>query len=320
VAVEREPTINDVHAAWVSRTAAIEFVEITCEIVTTVIGDGVEGKPRERLNPFAKAIPTTDRVLKATAEYAYENGKTAIKKSSDIIPPDDPDTIAQQIFHAAFDGKTNASYVKQAGYLTMGDIERSSTPSPRVATNLDFLAVSLWIEPSRVLKDSGWSVGRMSLEKDLLETSGILCRRIRVPRGPRLTGAIDADPKRDWTPVRWQTWADGKPSTVVTIGYRHDEGFGPVVSEWEITRYNEAGRHESTSRGRVIRYDLNRDIDDSSFTVKFPVGTHVVEKWRNRNRYYIQMPNDLLVPIKESDFGSREPLASGPQRESLSKP
>jgi hypothetical protein len=303
-----EPAIDVVWAAWSIRTAAITSIAITCEIDTTVIGDGGDGKPRERFNPFAEAIPSKDKVLKATAEYAFENGKITIKKSGDVIDPDDPEAITRQILNAAFDGQANTSLHEET-MLPMAVIERTLTPASIVFTNADFIAVALWMQPAKVLKEIGWSIDKMSMQQDPVDASGVQCRRIRIPRESlRWTSAIDVDPNRKWIPVRWQSWLDGKLSTVLTIDYRNEEEFGPVVNEWVYDRYNEEGEHESISRGRVTRCDLNGDIDDSRFTIKFPLGTHVVENSRGGNRYYIQMPSDLLVPINENDYGRTIPL------------
>jgi hypothetical protein len=301
--------LDDINTAWAKRTDSIKSVMLTSEIIKIVTGRG--DKPAEVSTPFARTIPKDDRVYKAKLEYAFQLGKASLTKTSHtVINNEGTDkTRPQKQFRATFDGKTSASFFQDDEVaLPMGSIEQRSDPSQDLDSDADLLAFYLWRQPKQVLKVIGWNVRKedMSVEDAIVDVDGVQCRRIRIPRNGSgcscWTSALDVDPARDWVPVRWQTWLDGKLSLSLTIEHRTDEVHGPILNEWEFATYDEALEPEETRRGRVTNCAINSDIYDGLFTIKFPDGTHVSERAAKGFRYYKQQGGSL-VPMDERDYG-----------------
>jgi hypothetical protein len=292
---------NDLESAWAERAGAITSLTLTAAIDETIVGSGED--PAEQPGPFDVTRPKDDQTSKVVIEYAHDEREIGLTRRSFASTGDEQaEKAPQQQLLLTFDGQINSSLCVEEARLPMGTIKTSRSADSRLYVHVDFLAVSLWLHPKKMLRDIGWSVDTMTVEKNTVDVSGVACRRIRIPRNTnRWTSAIDVDPARDFVPVQWQTWLDGHLSMKLTIEYEDDKKVGPVVKGWSYAHYK-MGAKERFFEGTVTQYDVNSDVPNSRFKIEFPVGTHVSEETNGNIRYYIQQV-DRLVPIKEGDYG-----------------
>ena len=301
-----EALLREIDAAWAKRQDNIRSVIMTIEMDEIVKGRGEQ--LAEVPSPFRIAVPKDDRLSKIIIEYAYKDGKIGFTRSSDgVTVAMDPEKTRPQTIQMTFDGETNASLIEETD-LPMGSIQRTQVQSRETTVHVDLVALGLWINPKKVVEETGWLISRMSIEESSLDFDGIKCRRIRIPRDPphghRWTSAVDVSSERDWLPVRWQTWFNGKLTIKLTVKYKTDTEGLPVVEQWAYTRYNEGGESELIRRAQVKQFDVNGDVDESRFSIQFPIGTHVVEEMNSGNRYFIQQ-QDGLVPLSARDYGRK---------------
>lgn len=79
----------------------------------------------------------------------------------------------------------------------------------------------------------------------------------------------------------------------------------PQLLGWTLTQYGVGGDRKDAWKGRIRGLDFNGDVDDSRFSVKFPIGTHVAKEAGGKFSYYIQ-EKDGLKPIDAEEFGRQD--------------
>jgi hypothetical protein len=94
-----------------------------------------------------------------------------------------------------------------------------------------------------------------------------------------------------------------------SIGYMENAANELVIKNWELVDCDEAGIVEAIRKGTVTSSTLNGQVDESRFEIKFPIGTHVIEKDGDVKKYYIQ-EKDRLVPIEPEEYGKRKRVIS----------
>jgi hypothetical protein len=286
-----------IEAAWNQRKEVIKSLVLKAEVVEVTKGRGEQ--PAKDLGPFTDNPPKTDLRLVSKAEYYYDEGKTGLTRTGRVSLHDGSDNTVEQTFCATFDGQLNASLAEQPGEIGSGSIEKKRTAGGHISQNGLLLAVNLWLQPHLTLNGVGWDVDDMKTEKDKIDVDGIQCRRIRIPRGSSgWTSALDADAKRGWIPMQWQTWLNGRLSTKLSLQYETNEKVGPVVSGWTFAHYNKDGEIETMRKGRITHCETNVKVDPSHFKIDFPVGTRIWEDIPGGRRYYLQKAEGM-VPVDE---------------------
>lgn len=270
--------VRDIETAWSKRSDDVTSVNMECRIERLLPG----GADRAAPGPFFKPRPANTRLITVTAAYAYERGKISLDRSSDIVDPNDPKKVKPQRLRIAFDGQTNAMLVEDSA-LPMGTIERNQQQAgPDSCVHSDFLAIGLWLYPKDVFRHTRWSVSKMSVEEGIVDVNGVKCRRLRIPRqGGRWTSTVDVALENAWVPVQWQTWCGDKLTLTLRIDYSNDKKFGPVVKAWNYFYIEDDRKTIELRNGRITKYAVNSDVDDTRFSITFPVGTHVTEISKN---------------------------------------
>jgi hypothetical protein len=301
-----QATLRQIEDAWQKRTDSIRSVAMKIDMEEFIKG-GAEDKPAEPGDPFGDPEVKGGRAFKISLEYEYDRGKVALSRSGPIVDPDDPKKTSQIHHHDTFDGKETRGYHEQSHFSPTGFLEK--TASPHILRRVELSAIGLWQRPQADLRAS-WPKEKMTVDEKPVVVDGIKCRRIRISRGvPEWETALDVDPTRSWVPIQWQMWYHKKPKMKLVIKYGVDAKIGPVVKEWSSTDYNDAGEFEKLCKAKVTHCQINGDIEDSRFTIHFPVGTRVWEMIQPDGRaYYIQKESGL-VPIKASEFS--HPKADG---------
>jgi hypothetical protein len=266
---------------------------LKAEVVEVIKGRGEQ--PAKDLGPLTDNPPKTDLRTVSKAEYYYDEGKTGLSRTGRVSLHDGSDNTVEQTFRATFDGQLTASLAEQVGEIGSGSIEKKRTAGGHISQYGLLLPVNLWLQPQLTFNGVGWDVENMKNENDTVDVDGIECRRIRIPRGSSSwTSTLDADAKRGWIPMQWQTWLDGRLTQKLSIQYKTDEKVGPVVSGWTLASYNKAGETETTRKGRVTHCETNVKIDPSHFKIDFPVGTRIWEDIPGGRRYYLQKAEGMV--------------------------
>jgi hypothetical protein len=127
------------------------------------------------------------------------------------------------------------------------------------------------------------------------------------------------DPARGYVPVKWQTSFHGRPMKTFSIAYQENAANELVIKSWELIDCDEAGIIESVRKGTVTSSTLNGQVDESRFEIKFPIGTHIIEKDGDVKKFYIQ-DKEGLVPMEPEEYGKRQRVISFWGRDENSRP
>jgi len=251
---------------------------------------------------------TNNERKKVSMEYAFSEGKIEFVRSEDTVKENDGDAKNALCLRTAYDGHVNASFYNHPK-RPMGTIEYSGKSSKEFFVNYDVLATAFWLNPKRVLLETGWQLSSMTFEDKFVDVDGLKCRRLHIRRINPSTGRlskkwnsiIDVAPERAYAPVQWQMLLNNKLRTKLKMNYE-DKDSSFVLVNWSINNY--VGADAGNSRkGKVVEFSLNPDIDDSRFAIEFPIGTHISEKSVEGFRYFVQVEGGMAA-ITEGEYGS----------------
>ena len=301
---------RDADAAWSHRAATIKSLIVSAEVDQFEKGRGIDTSAPG--DPFGGVYPAQDQSFKVTVDHARKQGKLAFSRSAPTPAASVSEATRQQSVQAVFDGQLNSALYIDGG-VPIGQLNKKGVPDSVVGQHVDLLAINLWLQPQVILRRTGWLTGNVNIEEQPVETDGVRCRRLRVKSGQSTrNGVIDCDPKRGWVPIRLQIWRDGKLSMSVAIAYAEHEKVGPVIKGWEYSRYKDNGDVEERRKGTVKQLQVNCDIDDDRFTIKFPIGTQVTEQVGDKTRKLIQGPDglQLLEGVEPAGGKAEDPFGS----------
>jgi hypothetical protein len=121
------------------------------------------------------------------------------------------------------------------------------------------------------------SLRKYSVSADPVNINGVLCWElvyVREEQSERT--AIDVDPARDFVVVRKTAFIKDAPRWRFDVEYSTDALVGWVPHTWQYSlRVGNELFPWQTGRMTVVQYQLNPEIDDSEFTIRFPPGTRV---------------------------------------------
>lgn len=270
---------EEVLRAWDLKTSKLKSIEMAADLDEKTLG--TDAPPSSLGDPFAEHKSERDQLAKVKLKYLQSGEFVKLGRHSDRVYNGKPNAeYVSQLLLLSFDGRRNYQLVDQATRIPMGMIDKSPKAISKLNTHIDFVAIQLWHDPTKVLDAIGWNIAGMTSDGTIHEIDGISCLRMEIPRknNKAWTSVLYVDPVRGYVPVKWQTLFRGKPSKTFSIRYRENALNEFVIANWECIDCDEAGIIESIRKGTVTSCTLNGQFDDSRFEIKFPIGTHVIEK------------------------------------------
>jgi hypothetical protein len=298
--------VAEIARAWNLRTSKLKSIEITADLDEKTLG--TDAPPSRPGSPFAEGKSVRDQHAKVKLEFLLSGKKTKLVRHSDRVFNGKSDAeYVSQLLMLSFDGKSNFQLIDQATRIPMGEIDKSRKAISRFNVHIDFVAIYLWHHPTKVIEAAAWDCAGMSTDGTVHEIDGISCLRLDIPRkgNKAWTSVLYVNPVREYLPVKWQTFFRDRPMKTFTIGYRENATKEFVIKNWELVDCDEVGIVESIRKGTVTSSTLNGPIEDSRFAIKFPVGTHIIEKDGAVKKFYIQ-DKERLVPIKPEEYARRK--------------
>lgn len=302
--------VAEVVRAWDLRTSKLKSIEIAADLEEKTIG--TDAPPSPPGDPFAEHKSERDQLAKVKLKYLQSGERIKLGRYSDRVYNGKPNAeYVSQLLLLSFDGKSNFQLIEQATRIAMGEIDKSPKAIHRFNVHIDFAPIYLWQHPTKVLEAAGWNCAGMSTDGTVHEIDGISCLRMEIPRknNKAWTSVLSVDPAREYIPVKWQTSFHGRPMKTFSIGYMENATKELVIKSWELVDCDEAGIVESIRKGTVTSSTLNGQVDNTRFAIKFPIGTHIIEKDGAVKKFYIQ-DKDGLVPIEPEEYGRRKKVIS----------
>jgi len=113
---------------------------------------------------------------------------------------------------------------------------------------------------------------------------GQQCREFtkRVASQRQLT-SIWLDPTREFVMARMRIQTENVLQLDIEVGYQQDVNHGWVPKSWRIATYDRRGNLSKSEQHRVTGCEINRSLDDKTFTIDFEPRTYVVDEDRNQN-------------------------------------
>jgi hypothetical protein len=115
------------------------------------------------------------------------------------------------------------------------------------------------------------------------------CVELAIPgRSADSVTRMVVDPSRGYAPVDIVDEYRGDVTSHLTIDYVADNRLGWRISEWEVAHFGgERGQATLVQRGKVLRYSINRSLDEKIFQFDFPPGAEVTDYTGPRERRYV---------------------------------
>jgi hypothetical protein len=298
--------VIDVVKAWELRNSRLKTIDIAADLEEKTLG--TDAPPSNPGDPFGEHNSERDQLAKVKLKYLQSGERVKLGRHSDRVYNGKPNAeYVSQLLLLSFDGKSNFQLIEQATRIPMGEIDKSPKAIHRFNVHIDFAPIYLWQHPTKVLQAVGWNCAGMSTDGTVHEIDGISCLSMEIPRrnNKAWTSLLYVDPAREYVPVKWQTFFHGRPMKTFSIGYMVNAANELVIKNWELVDCDEAGIVEAIRTGTVTSSKLNSQIDIGRFDIKFPIGTHVIEKDGAVKKFYIQ-DKDGLVPIEPEEYGRRK--------------
>ncbi len=313
--VKGSKPVDDVLAAWARRQTSIRSFSATVIVQEKLLAeDSGPDQAKGHLAPMQ--VMLGGRKVESRLEFAIEGEKLSQLKTTRVFEAKEPPAKKHQrlklgatrrktpvkVHHEAFNGVFNSGFFKQ-GQAAVGEIDRRGKANRDLVADLDVLAIHLWLNPTRLLESVKYRVDNREPPRTIGKNGAERLWRLQLVRSlPNWSGLIEVDPARGFAPTRFQTQLRGRVSMDVAIQYMNSDGRIPVIQGWEVLRYGDSGKLEATRKGTLAEHSVNQNIDDSVFTVTFPIGAHVTERIDGEKRYFAKRANGL-EPIEKEMYG-----------------
>lgn len=298
-------TVEEIREAWSRHAAAIQSVKYECEQtwVESIHKKVVSGDPFDTpADPQAKREEIKKRGTISFIRYGEKAALTRVAEQWNY-ERNGPVIVRQ---YQVYDGRNRIQLGER-----LASVEQASTPQHAINNSVELWPLWLAHWPADQLqRHEGFDLERMEITGDEVICGEAACIELTLPseHNKESNYAIYVDPAKDLHIVKLISSYKGVPRLQFDVELIPDKEITWRPASWRSELANESNPEGTFIRNVVKNFAINEPIDESVFTVKFPIGTHVFDN----GKYFIQEPNGTRREISEREFGAmpirKEPL------------
>lgn len=138
---------------------------------------------------------------------------------------------------------------------------------------------------------------KMTAEQGMVD--GRPCLILRQRTGDSVQ-TVWVDAGREFVPVRYLSERGGVTSFQVDVSHSKDAKYGWVPTSWSIALLEKDGAISESWDAKVVKYELNETIPESTFQLDYPPGTMVHDSTTKED--YLVLENGGKRPILRGEY------------------
>ncbi len=304
-------TIEQIEQAWKSHTEKIRSLDCRYEQeITETVGNDPFGFGEGAKDDSPERLVTQQRTVQLLLEAAE---RFALRSEGERWHGEKQDVVIRNSYWAS-NGRQSSTLLDGPGIaMPIGEVFiPPREPGESVFNNTWYQALVLSIKPVEQLRSADHTLKAMTLDENACLYEGAECKLLRIPRSNGEFSEITVDPRVDYLPVRFVALVRGKPYYRHVLTYQEDPEAGWILAKSQTELYAGANQKIHCSiRNRLKAIEVNRDVPDESFAIKFPVGTHIGKFIDGERTFFIQRQPNVQVEISDDEVGVVEPVIVG---------
>jgi len=292
-------TVEEIQAAWSRHAAAIESIDYQCdqEWIESIHKDVIPNDPFDTpVDPKSKRVQITKR---GTISFVKQGRQAAFRRHAEQwdFQLRHKKFVRQEF---VFDGRRQLTVAGSR----LGNIEDALEPHPAIVSSIELWPVWLAHWPHEQLRRYElFDPARMEITSKNVQCDGSPCIELTLKSTKRKAAAMVffVDPAKDLHVVKLVQTFNGEPRMQFDVELVPDQKIGWRLSNWRSERADDEEPEGKFITNVVKKFAINEPIDDATFTIKFPVGTHIAEN----GRYFIQESDKSRREISEKEFGAQ---------------
>jgi hypothetical protein len=253
----------------------------------------------------AAAETTTDQILDGWRQierddrtFAYE--AELIEYQHATIPVGDDELLENCLHARACDGGENREF--RLNLMGRNSVQGSFSKraTPEVSTYLHYSS-PLWLahQPLALLKAFRCDISRAAAKPNSEGNFEV----VFPGHLPNISFRVDVSPSAPYRPVALQVERGGRPFLAWELLLPTDGRERFHVAGWKYKRFSDGGIDTLTT-AKVTKFTASPEINDSTFTLKFPLGAHIVGRADDEasRTYWIQDADNELRRVSATEY------------------
>ena len=291
--------------AWQRRERASQYLRLSWD-QTESIPKGMfplDGYIPNRKGRKGAAIPAADTLLSGRFAVVFSGEQVRYEEDAEAFSPDLNQPYRAHDVRLFSHGRYVAYFDKSVVRHSVGDIEPRAR-NKGVVRERNILPLMLFF---RMLDQEygRFALNNVEIEPNSIVVDGSRCRVLRQPISEALTHELCIDVDRDYIPLRYSTYENGRLSSQCSVTRVSNPIPGLLApGEWTISRFRPDGQVVSEVRGVQKSCEVPSSVSDVEFELDFPAGTWVIDNIARR-QYVIQksgLKRDVPVGAGERQY------------------
>jgi hypothetical protein len=277
---EGKPSIADIERVWKARQDKVASALFELETEKTIPKGSVSvvaNPEREAAGlPALPDNPPRDYIVKGTRHFSLSGGKTR-----DSYEDESWDPIGNRLYPKRYVEVFNGQRFKSLDEPSSGQENYPAgivKKAPQSGSALKFPLLPIIFTVRGSHPDFFRDLGKFQVAAHNVPVAGRPCLElVRVAERGDGREVLYLDQERDYVVVKFMIVEGDHPKWQLDATYSPDQAVGWVPKSWEyVIRTGGKDRHILSSQRRsVVRYEINPNLDDEEFDIRFPPGTKV---------------------------------------------
>jgi len=274
---EQAFSIDAVKKAWAKRPKEISSFKYTYNVAEELVKF-----ERETIrDPFGNSyagVPSDSIHVEKQLTVKRQGRDMAICVDGDQCDIDNYEVFSQS-FKSAFQGNAVRRLLSSSrGTHGLGAFGSRNTRLASTAMNVETGLVLMWYDPASLFEQYQIDLATARIvNDDVLGQQRDVCVELSVPRSSEVVTKLVVQKQFPYLPVEVASFRNNSPLTIYQLDYSQHQEYGTQLEAWRYQAFRNDGELIIEKRGKLVEFVLDRLIEKNAFSLKFPIGTRIVE-------------------------------------------